>query len=605
MLRPTVAVVLAAAAWSCGAPTTPPAAPTTGAEPTEPATPTGPAAVAPARAPITLSVVGTNDLHGALPRLPILAGYLNNLRAARHADGGAVLLLDGGDLFQGTLESNVAEGADVVTAYNALGYTAAAVGNHEFDFGPVGPAVVATKPDEDRWGALKARAAEAKFPLLTANIVDAATDAPVTWPNVRTSTLAVLAGVTVGVVGLSTESTPYTTMPANFVGLKMKAPTEAAIAEAKRLREQGATVVAIAAHLGGKCKDFSNPDDHSSCDATEEVMALASALPPGLVDVIVAGHTHQAMAHKINGIPVIESYASGRAFGRVDLQVDASGKVVGTRVHPPQDLCPPGPQNAPVPTERCAPGSYESQPVVRDPGLEQIVAAAWERTRARREEKLTVTATAPITREHERESALGNWFTDLMLAANPRAQVAMTNGGGLRSNIPAGDITYGQLFEAMPFDNRFVLIALTGAQLRELVTSAVTRGGAHTSWGGLTATATCKGAALAIDIRVAGKPLADRKTYTMVTSDFLATGGDGALAKLALAPQAVTSTNVIMRDGFADMLRAQKIKRVDPTKLYDPAAPRLRLPGKRPLSCAAPAAPLGAPPAPPAAKPAH
>src|SRR6187549_3062659 len=80
---------------------------------------------------VTISIVGTNDLHGAVDRLPILAGYVANLRAARAADGGAVLLIDAGDMFQGTLESNLNEGASVIAAYNALGYAASAVGNHD------------------------------------------------------------------------------------------------------------------------------------------------------------------------------------------------------------------------------------------------------------------------------------------------------------------------------------------------------------------------------------------------------------------------------------------------------------------------------------------
>ena len=84
---------------------------------------------------LTISIVGTNDLHGAiLPAegrggLALLDGFVRNLRAARAADGGAVVLLDAGDLFQGSLESNLTEGAVVISAYNALGYTAAAIGN--------------------------------------------------------------------------------------------------------------------------------------------------------------------------------------------------------------------------------------------------------------------------------------------------------------------------------------------------------------------------------------------------------------------------------------------------------------------------------------------
>ena len=85
---------------------------------------------------VTLSIVGTSDLHGAAsPRngslaggLALLAGYVNNLRAARRSDGGAVLLIDSGDTFQGDVESNLSEGALVVDGYNAMGYTAEAIG---------------------------------------------------------------------------------------------------------------------------------------------------------------------------------------------------------------------------------------------------------------------------------------------------------------------------------------------------------------------------------------------------------------------------------------------------------------------------------------------
>ena len=99
-----------------------------------------------AAAEITLSIVGTNDLHGHLftddqgrGGLTVLGGYVDNLRATRAADGGAVLVLDAGDTFQGGSESNLSEGLMVVDAYNAIGYTALAVGNHDFDFGAADP----------------------------------------------------------------------------------------------------------------------------------------------------------------------------------------------------------------------------------------------------------------------------------------------------------------------------------------------------------------------------------------------------------------------------------------------------------------------------------
>ncbi|HEU4689385.1 MAG TPA: hypothetical protein VFS23_13515, partial [Vicinamibacterales bacterium] len=110
---------------------------------------------------VTLSILGTSDLHGeAFPRngrggLPLFAGYVNNLRAVRAADGGAVLLIDSGDTYQGNIESNLSEGAVIVDAYNALGYTAQAVGNHDFDFGAVDSPAARQLPGDLR-GALKA-----------------------------------------------------------------------------------------------------------------------------------------------------------------------------------------------------------------------------------------------------------------------------------------------------------------------------------------------------------------------------------------------------------------------------------------------------------------
>src|SRR5260370_23959599 len=118
------------------------------------------AAQGPKAAPIRLTIVGTNDLHGWIGGLPTFAGYLSILRAD---NPGGTLLLDAGDLFQGTLASNLTEGQVVVDVFNALGYQAASLGNHEFDYGPVGPVSVANAPGLDPFGALKERMKQAHF----------------------------------------------------------------------------------------------------------------------------------------------------------------------------------------------------------------------------------------------------------------------------------------------------------------------------------------------------------------------------------------------------------------------------------------------------------
>lgn len=528
-------------------------------------------------APVTIALVGTSDLHGHVERLPILAGYLANLRAARARDGGGVVLIDAGDMFQGTLESNSAEGAPVILAYNHLGYDAAAIGNHEFDYGPVGPADTTTGQEDPR-GALRARARQARFPLLMANVLDAATGAPPAWDNVVPSTAIDVAGVRVGIVGVTTMSTPRTTLTANVRGLAMKPIADAITAEAARLRQGGAQLVVVAAHAGSKCTDFTDPDDTSSCERDDEIFEVARALAPGTVSAIVAGHTHQAVAHRVNGIAIVQSYSYGRAFGRVDLVVEG-GAVTIARVHPPQDLCrekdPP-----------CETFEYEGGDVTPSAAVAKLLEPTFAAVEARKRERLGVTLTADVRRAYAEESALGNLFADLMLAARPDADVAVTNGGGLRADLPAGELTYGQLYEAMPFDNRLAFVRLDAGQLGRMFAVNLGRSSGLLSLAGLVASARCDGGRLVVSLRrPGGKAVPEDERLTMVTNSYLASGGDGLFADLGITDADITEDpGLTVRDEMAAVLRARGAH-IDPATLYRPGALRLTYPGERPVRC--------------------
>ncbi len=394
-----------------------------------------------ARSRVVISLVGTNDLHGRIALLPWLGGHLANLRSARRADG-AVLLVDAGDLFQGTLASNLTEGAAVVRAYNALGYAAAAIGNHEFDYGPSGEATFPRAPSDDPRGALRARAREASFPFLAANIVEASSGHSPRWDNVSPDLLTTVAGVRVGIVGVSTEATPTTTLAVNFRGLAMRPLADTVSARAASLRARGAAVVVVLAHAGGGCRRFDQPDDLSTCDAREEVFELARALPEGGVDAIVAGHTHRGVAHVVHGIPVIESFANGEAFGRVDLTVER-GRVTGRQVFPPRGVCGEI-SREPADPSRCAPAPYEGAPVVADEAVARIVAGPLADARAVEERSLGVVVERGMRSRYQEESALTNLVADRMLAAAPGADVALMNSGGVRADLPEGALDYGE-----------------------------------------------------------------------------------------------------------------------------------------------------------------
>lgn len=535
---------------------------------------------------VTLSIVGTNDLHGAVDRLPILAGYIANLRAARAADGGDVLVLDAGDMFQGTLASNLAEGAPVIAAYNLIGYDAVAIGNHEFDFGPAGPAVTASGPEEDPRGALRARAGEAGFPMLLANVLARDTGQRPGWDNVLGSTLIEKAGVIVGVIGVTTEATPFTTMPANFVGLEMVAPALAIRTEAEALRRRGASVVVVAAHVGAKCSAFADPNDLSSCDPHQELFDVLQAVPAGSIDVVVAGHTHAGIAHRIAGVAVIESYASGRAFGRVDLRINPEGVVTGVTIDPPRALCGEAPDADLVAADTCQPGSYERRRVTPAVAVAAVVRSADEVARQAAERRLGVTLSTDIVRAYDSESALGNWFVDLMLAARPDADVAITNGGGLRADLPAGPLTYGALYRAMPFDNRLAVVKLRGRHLRSLISNNLYGRGGILSFAGVRIAARCQAGRLEVVIRdQRGAIIDDDRELTLLASDFLASGGDGLIGRLGLPDGSIEVTSALIRDVMIAELE-RRGGTVSDVQLFDPKQPRVAYPPPRPVVCA-------------------
>ncbi len=544
--------------------------------------------------PVTLSIVGTNDFHGAvLPAnhrggLALFSGYLKNLRNVRAADGG-VVLVDAGDMWQGTMESNLVEGAIVVEAYNYLQYTATTIGNHEFDFGPEGQLTTPRAAGDDPQGNLKARLAEARFPVVTANILDNSTGRPVSWPNVSPSVTVDVAGVTVGLIGVATTTAFRETIRANTAGLALGSPAEAVAQQAGGLRAAGADVVVVAAHAGGSCREFGDPEDVESCDESAEIVRLARALEPGLVDVIVAGHTHGAMAHQINGIAIIESFSRGRAFGRVDLMVDpASGRVERRAIHRPQDICEyvePGatrcaePGTGPMPPRAV----YEGAPVEPDPAIDALLSPVVARVAAVKAEPLGVTIVAPLTVRGEVESALGNLFADAMLAVSGGADLVVNNtDGGLRADLPAGPLTYGRLFEVFPFDNQLVELSMTGRDLERILAAHIARSRSLLGLAGARVEAACAAGGVSVRlVRPDGGEIADDEVILVATTDYLATT---EMFESVRPADGDVMAGPVVRDAVAEWLR-RRGGLIDPDELVERTAPRFPPRSALPMNC--------------------
>jgi 2',3'-cyclic-nucleotide 2'-phosphodiesterase (5'-nucleotidase family) len=549
----------------------------------------------------TLSIVGTTDLHGfVFPRngrggLALLAGFLDNLRAARAADGGAVLLLDAGDTFQGGIESNLSEGALVVDAFNAMGYTAAAIGNHEFDFGPVDTSDARQVVTGDPRGALKARAAQAKYPFLAANLIDDRTDRPVDWPNVRPSVIVDAAGVKVGIIGVMTIDALRATLPVNVHGLRLAPLAPTIAAEAAKSRAAGAEVVVVTAHAGGACARFERPADLSSCDLSSEIFSVARSLPRGLVDVIAAGHTHDAVAHQVGEVAIVQAYALGRAFARADVVFDRhTRRVVRTNLFAPRDVCarqdpetlgcePGRPSAPPLPVSR-----YEGRMVTPDSAVVDAMAPALQRVRRLQAAPIGVFVHTPLRRAGDVESPLGNLFADALREEIAGTDIAINNNsrGGLRADIPAGALTFGRLYDVFPFDNRLVRLTLTGDQLRHVFEDEIRRGrrGAL-GISGVVVKVGCGADGLDVELfRTTGRPIGADERVVVVAMDSLVSG----LTFATVTPPAgfgVGEGAPLVREVVEDWLR-QRGGQLDPAQFVDPDHRRWELPAMVQAECA-------------------
>ncbi len=527
---------------------------------------------------VIITVIGTNDVHGELVPQPgkagitTFSGYVANVREARASDGG-LLLVDAGDMWQGTLESNLNEGFSVVEAYNAMGYAAAAIGNHEFDFGPLGPRSVPEGEDDDPHGALRARATQADFPLLASNLIDSSTGEMVEWDNVQAAAIVQRAGVLIGVIGVLTVSTPATTIAANIRGIEI-APLAAAIEEqAEQLRAGGASLVIVVAHAGGRCSEFGDPFDTSSCRMDDEIMRVAQSLPAGLVDHIVAGHEGHGIAHDINGIAVTVSYSNTRAFSRVDFTVDrATGQVVDRRIYPPQPIR----QGE----------TYEGRAVVPTAAVAAIAARAQQMAARRKAESLGVVLETPMLHRDRPESPLGNLMADAVLQMSD-ADISIHNvWGGIRAELPEGELTYGDVYQMFPFDNRVAMIELSGADLRRVVARQGKRWSRAAGISGMRVTITCNSSEMTVRmVRSNGSEIADTDTVRVVANDFLLLGGDEIFEPIMPDGGFVTPSGTpFVRDTLVEWFR-QKGGTLRADDFFDAESRRWNLPDEIPENC--------------------
>lgn len=454
-------------------------------------------------------ILHTNDVHGAIDNYASVAA----LKDAYEAAGAQVLLMDAGDFSQGSTSVNVSEGATAVELMNMAGYDVATTGNHEFDFG---------------YANLKTLMEQAEFPILAANAFTAEGELAMDEANHTFQ----LGDVTVGVFGLATPETATKAHPAKLEGVTFLAEDElfaCAQEQVDELTAAGCDYIICLGHLGIDAESTGN----RSIDLLENVTGI---------DVFIDGHSHSTqsdIAEETNGTGMVgdtvltSTGTKLESVGVVDIAADGT---IDASTLSMEEL------NA---TEGFTP--------------DQDIATRVSEINAQIEEDMgQVIGTSEVdldgVRENVRasETNLGDLITDAMLwqagQDNEEVDAAITNGGGIRASIAAGDITKKSVNDVLPFGSTLYVVELTGAELLEALEAStyctpepvgafpqvagieftINTGAAYDAGENYPGTTYAEPTSInrVTILTVGGQAFDADATYTIVTNDFLAAGGD-------------------------------------------------------------------------------
>lgn len=431
-----------------------------------------------------VTIAHTNDVHGHIEENANGKefGYakIATLVKEWRAENPNFLLMDAGDTFQGTVFVNQFKGESIVPILNSLNYNAQAAGNHEFDFG---------------FEQLLKLKDMVKHPIISSNVYTA-DGKTLLVPTYTTE----IGGEKYTFVGFVAEDTPILTHPDNVKGLTFKSPVEVAKQIVPELKKQADHVIVVS-HIG--------------IDVDREI---AKAVPG--IDLIIGGHSHTPLQkpENVNGTYIVQDWEYGKSLGRADLYY-YDDKLVGF-----------------------SGGLVEySDKVQADPEVDKLVKEVVGKVDSVMNVvigKSEVDLDGDRALVRTRETNVGNFIADTMLAKSKtikghEADVALTNAGGIRVQLKAGDLTKKDLYSLLPFPNTVVVVEATGDELKKALENGVsqveTGAGRFPQISGMSFTydpAQPAGQRV-VEVKVGGQPLDLTKTYKVATNDFIASGGDG------------------------------------------------------------------------------
>lgn len=365
-------------------------------------------------------ILHTNDVHGAIEGY----AYITALKADYEAKGAEVILVDAGDYSQGEVYVSDTKGLDAVEMMNVTGYDVVTLGNHEFDYG---------------YAQLKENMTKADFKILCANVYGE-DGIPIFDANYTYTTKS---GVKIGFFGMETPEAQTKANPALIKGLKFDTDLKA-VAEKQLEALKDDDVVIALSHLG--------VDDSSKPYTSYDLYNAAKG-----IDFIIDGHSHSVMTKGKNGEPI---QSTGTKFANIGVIVidDASKKIESNSLYEIKED-----------TAKDAAVAAAAQKIIDR--IDKEYGAVFAKS------KVELNGAKAPNGNRDGETNSGDLITDAMLwkvmqnkeglTVNEDHVVAITNGGGIRAAIKAGDVTKKDIKTVLPFGNTIEVIYVTGTELLE------------------------------------------------------------------------------------------------------------------------------------------
>ncbi|ERH63489.1 5'-nucleotidase [Pantoea dispersa EGD-AAK13] len=471
------------------------------------------------------SILHTNDHHGHFWAnaqgeygLAAQKTLMDQQRYDVQAKGGGALILSAGDVNTGVPESDVLDAEPDIRGMNLIGYDAMALGNHEFDK----PLSVLQK--QQKW---------AKFPFLAANIYAKGSDKRLFKPWAIFNRM----GLKIAVIGLTTTDTLRIANPQNVAQIEIRDPvkeTEKAVAEL-RASDKPDVIIALT-HMG-------HYDDGQHGSNAPGDVELARSLPPGTVNVIVGGHSHDAVCMAKENVSVAD-YQPGqpcqpdRQNGVWIVQAKEWGKFVGRGdfTFRNGELTLDNYQLIPVNLKHKVKNLDGSetwlpyQEAIAQNGAMMKLLTPYQ-LRAGKQLAVNVGRSDSVfdgdrSKVRFEQMPLAQLILRAQMAAT-QADFAVISGGGIRTSLAQGEISWRDLLQIQPFGNQVVSVTLTGKELLNYLATVANikaDSGGFAQFSNISLVADGKSVSA---VKINGEPLQLDKTYRMATNSFNASGGDG------------------------------------------------------------------------------